>query len=249
MLGRTLAATTMAFRDQRRRPLLLILLVIVPAYVITRSIAITEATPRRIGLPGGLEITTTMQDLHGATMAGVTIAFVASLVGVFVMHSALAGDRRLVVAGYRPGETIASRVIVLGAATALVVAVSVAVTAVNFTPASWLPLAAALALTGAIYAALGALAGAVLDKLAATYLMLFLAMTDVGIVQTPMFGDGTPDGWAVLLPGYGPTRMMVDGAFSSGFHVAGELALSLGWLIGVGACVVLVLRRAVGTSS
>jgi len=249
MLARTMAATTMAFRDQRRRPLLLILLVIVPTYVITRSIAITEATPRQIGLPGGVEITTTMQDLHGATMAGVTIAFVASLVGVFVMHSALAGDRRLVIAGFRPGETIIARLAVLGAATTLVVAVSVAVTAVNFTPAAWLPLVTGLALTGVIYAALGALAGAILDKLAATYVMLFVALTDVGIVQTPMFGDGTPDGWALLLPGYGPTRMMVDGAFSSAFHAGGELFLSLAWVTALGVGVIVVLRRAIGTST
>ena len=52
MVERTLTATSMAFRDQRRRPLVLILLVVVPAYVITRSIAETLATPRRIGLPG-----------------------------------------------------------------------------------------------------------------------------------------------------------------------------------------------------
>lgn len=246
-LVRTVTATRMAFRDQRRRPLLVILLVIVPAYVITRSIADTEATPRRIALPGGAEITTTMRDLHGAVMAGTAIAFVAALVGVFVMQSALAGDRRLVVAGYRPGETIAARLLVLGAATVLVVATSVVVTAANFTPASWVPLLAALVLTGAIYAAIGALAGAVLDKLAATYLMLFVVMTDLGIVQNPMFGDGTPDRWAVLLPGYGPARMMVDGGFSSTFHAGGELALSLGWLAGLSVAVYLVLRRAVGS--
>ena len=53
-LARTRIATTMAFRDQRRRPLVLILIVVIPAYVITKSIAQTLATPRRIGLPGGV---------------------------------------------------------------------------------------------------------------------------------------------------------------------------------------------------
>jgi hypothetical protein len=48
---RTLTATTMAFRDQRRRPLVLIQLVVIPTYVITKSVAETQATPRRIGLP------------------------------------------------------------------------------------------------------------------------------------------------------------------------------------------------------
>lgn len=246
MVRRTATATGMAFRDQRRRPLVLILLVALPAYVIARSIAQTEATPRRIGLPGGLEVVTTMQDLHGAVMAGAVIAFVAGLVGVFVMESALAGDRRLVVAGYRPGEAITARLVVLAVAVALVVAASVAATAVYFTPASWAPLVTALVLTGLIYAAIGALAGAVLDRLAATYAILFAALTDVTIVQNPMFGDGTPGELAVLLPGYGPVRMMVEGAFSSGFDAAGELALSAAWAIALGIAVTVVLRRRVG---
>jgi hypothetical protein len=164
------------------------------------------------------------------------------------MQSALQGDRRLVVAGYRPGETVVARLLVLVSATAVVVAVSALVTALNFTPASWPPLIAALGLLGLIYGAIGALAGALLDKLAATYLMLFFVMTDLGVVQSPMFGDGAPDRWAVLLPGYGPSRVMYDGAFSETFHGGGELLLSLGWLAFLGATVIVALSRAVGTA-
>ena len=152
-------------------------------------------------------------------------------------------------AGYRPGETIVARLVVLGAATALVVATSLVVTAFNFTARSWPPFVAGLALTGLVYAALGALVGAVLDKLGATYLMLFVVMTDVGIVQNPMFGDGTPARGAALLPGYGPMRMMVDGAFSTSFQTAGELVLALAWTVVLGAGVYVVLRRAVGPRS
>ena len=67
-------------------------------------------------------------------------------------------------------------------------------TAASFTPAAWLAFVAAALAIGLIYAALGALAGALMDKLGATYLMLFLVMTDVGIAQNPMFGAGTPPG-------------------------------------------------------
>jgi energy-coupling factor transporter ATP-binding protein EcfA2 len=244
--ARALTATAMAFRDQRRRPLVLILLVVVPAYVITRSVAETLATPRRIGLPDGVWVTTTMKQLHGAGMGGLAIAFVVALVGVFVMQSALQGDRRLVVAGFRPAETVLARLVVLLAATAVVVGVSALVTALNFTPASWPPLIAALVLIGLIYGAIGALAGAVLDRLAATYLILFLVMTDVGIVQSPMFG-ATPGRFAFLLPSYGPGRAMYDGAFSESFHADGELLLGLGWLAVLAVAVYLVLRRAVGS--
>lgn len=244
MSRRTLTATTMAFRDQLRRPLVLVLLVLLPAYVVFRSIAITEATPRPVTLPGGDVIASTMRDVHGAVMAGNVIAFVAGLVGVFVMQSALQGDRRLVVAGFKPGEAIGARLIVMAAATGLVVAVSAIVTGLSFSVASWLPFIVGLLLIGSMYAAIGALAGAVLDRLAATYLILFLAMTDLGIVQNPMFG--TPHGGAVLLPGYGPGRVMVDGAFSSSFHAGGNLLLSLAWIGLLGGAAFFVLRRAVG---
>lgn len=244
-LARTRVATTMAFRDQRRRPLVLILVAVIPAYLITRSIAQTLATPRRIGLPDGVFVTTTMRELHGAGMGGVAVAFVAALLGVFVMHSALDGDRRLVVAGFRPGETVLARLMVLLSGTVLVVAVAAVVTALNFDADSWVPLIVSLMLLGLIYAAIGALAGALLDKLAATYLMLFLVMTDIGVVQTPMF-HVKPGSLAVLLPGYGPSRVMYDGAFSSTFHAGDELALSLGWAAASAIGVALVLRRAVG---
>jgi hypothetical protein len=234
----------MAFRDQLRRPLVLVLLVLLPAYVVFRSIAITEPTPRPVTLPNGEVIASTMRDLHGAIMAGSVIAFVAGLIGVFVMHSALQGDRRLVVAGLGPGEAIGARLAVMAAATGLVVAVSAVVTGLSFDVASWLPFLASLVLIGLLYAGIGALAGAVLDRIAATYLILFLALTDMGIVQNPMFG--TPHGGAVLLPGYGPGRVMIDGAFSTSFHAGGDLLLSLGWLCALGAAVFLVLRRAVG---
>jgi hypothetical protein len=247
MLGRARGATTMAFRDQRRRPLVLIVLVLLPAYVITKSIAETLSTPKQVGLPGGEVVTTTMKQLHGAGMGGVVIGFAAALLGVFVMQSALQGDRRLVVAGFRPGETVVARLAVLGAATAVVVAVSALVTALNFTPDSWAPLLTAMVLLGLIYAGIGALAGALLDQLGATYLMLFLVMTDLGVVQSPMFRE-TPGPFAWLLPGYGPSRVMYEGAFSTSFNAGSELLLGFAWLAVVGAAVYVVLRRAVGSS-
>jgi hypothetical protein len=179
-------------------------------------------------------------------MGGLAIAFVAALVGVFLVQSALQGDRRLVVAGFRPSETILPRLIVLGLGIALVVTVAAVTTAFNFSPASWPPLIAAMVLIGLTYGLVGALAGAILDKLAATYLILFLVMTDIGVVQTPMFNAPPDAAW--LLPSYGPSRVMYDGAFSDDFHASAELLLSLGWVVVLGTAVYVVLRRAVGTA-
>jgi hypothetical protein len=130
------------------------------------------------------------------------------------------------------------------ASTGLVVAVSAIVTALSFSVASWVPFLGSLILIGLLYGSIGALAGAVLDRFGATYLILFLGLTDLGIVQNPMFG--TPHGGAVLFPGYGPARVMIDGAFSGTFDAGGDLLLSLAWLGVLGGAVFLVLRNAVG---
>ena len=73
--------------------------------------------------------------------------------------------------------------------------------------------------------------------------MLVLAMLGTGILQNPMFGDGTPGGLAYAFPDYGANRIVIDGAFAPVFHAWAELALSLGWLAAVGLAVAWVLRR------
>ncbi|MHB1568978.1 MAG: ABC transporter permease [Solirubrobacteraceae bacterium] len=244
MSTRTRAATVMAFRDQRRRPLVLILIVLVPAYVILWSVAETKPTPRTIRLAGGEWVATTMKALHGPGMAALMVAFLAALIGVFVTHSALQGDRRLVLAGFRAREAVLARVLVMTAATLLAVAVSAAIMAIVFTPASWLPVIGALVLTGLVYSSIGALVGALLDKLPATYLILFLIMTDLGVVQSPMF-HVTPVRFAWLLPGYPLDRVLYAGSFSPTFHAGGELVLALGWMAALMVAVFVVLRRAV----
>src|SRR5262245_50390289 len=204
--SQTATATSMASRDQLRRPLIPILLVGVPAFIVLWSVAITQPESRRIELSQGVWVTTTMKALHGPEMAKFTVAFVAALVGVFVMRAALRGDRRLVVAGLPAREAVAARLIVLYAATTVAVFVAAIAIAFNFSPQSWLPVAGALVLIGLIYGAIGALVGTLLDKLAATYLILFLIAVDLSVVQTPMF-HASPSRLAPVLPGYGPTRL------------------------------------------
>jgi hypothetical protein len=246
MNARVAVATRLGFREQLRRPLLLLLVVLVPFFFITRAIARTEPTPRLIGLPGGGEVLTTMKDLHGASMVTITVAFLAALSGAFVLRSAQSSDRRLVVAGFRPVEAALPRLAVLAAATGVVLVVSLAVTALSFTPASWPAFIAGNLLVGLTYACIGALAGVLLGQLGATCLVLFLAMLGNGILQNRMFGDGTPGGLAYGFADYGAGRVVIDGAFSAGFHAWGELALALGWLAVLGLAVTLTLRWLLG---
>ena len=243
MNARIAMATRLGFREQARRPLLIALLVVVPFFFITKAIASTQAIPRRVGLPGGGEVQTTMRDIHGALMAAIAVAFLAGLCGAFIVRSAQQADRRLVVAGFRPFETVIPRLAVLTAATVVVLVVSLAVTAISFTPRSWIVFALGTLLIGLTYACIGVLAGSLVGQLGATYLVLFLGMLGLGILQNPMFGTGTPKGAARFFPDYGAARVVVDGGTSSRFHAWGELALALGWLALLIGAVALVLRR------
>lgn len=184
-----------------------------------------------------------MKDAHGASMVTITVAFLAALCGVFIMRSARSADRRLIVAGYRPMEAVLPRLTVLAAATAIALTVSLAVTALSWTPASWPAFILGNLLVGLTYACIGALAGSALGQLGATYMVLFLAMLGTGILQNPMFGDGTPGGLAYAFPDYAAGRIVIDGAFSPAFHAWAELALALGWLTALGLAVARALRR------
>jgi len=245
--GRAATATRMGFRDQSRRPLLLVLLLALPFLFISWSFAITEPNPRLITLPGGEQLLTTMRDIHGAIMVPITVGFLAGLVGLFVVQSALESDRRLVLAGYSPGEAILPRLAVMFSATLVVLAVSLAVTAIDFVPEFWGPFVAGNLLAGLIYGLIGALAGALVGRLGGAYLMFFLPMLDIGIAQDPMFFDGSPQGWATVLPGYGPTRVLIDGAFSGSFEAVGPLLVALLWLAALSVAVVVLLRRSLGS--
>jgi hypothetical protein len=62
-----------------------------------------------------------------------------------------------------------------------------------------------------------------------------------------VFGNGGPRSWAAFLPGWGPGRVIVGGAFSRTFHAAGPLMIALGWAVALALIVALVLRRVVAT--
>jgi ABC-2 type transport system permease protein len=243
MSSKTVAAAQMGLREQRRRPIFLVLLVALPVWFIARATAVTEPIPKRVGLPGGVELLTNMRDIHAVQMAVIAVGFLAALCGVFLMLSAREADRRLVVAGYTPAEAIAARALVLAVAVTAVVVVSLAVTMRNFELVRWPVFAGALVVVGILYGALGALAGALLDRVVAVYVVFFFAMVDLGIAQNPMFGDGEPSGWVTVLPGWAPGRIAIDAAFSERFRAGSELAVAIGLSGALFVTVAWVLRR------
>lgn len=232
--GRVLLAAQMNMRDLRRRPLILVLLVVTPITFISRAIANTEPIQRTISLADGSTVTTTMRSIHGADMTLIAVAFLAGLVGVFIMNAARQADGRLVRAGFSAGEAVFARLVVLVLCTLIVVGVSLAVTAKDFTPQHWAWFGVGTLVVALTFAGLGALASSLFGRVGATYLLLFLAMLDLGIVQNPMFGAGSPPTWAVALPGYPGTRTVMSAALSHGSSMpTGVVVGMLAWLVAV----------------
>jgi hypothetical protein len=179
-------------------------------------------------------------------MAAITIAFISGLAGASMARSSLQSDQRLVVGGFTVREALVPRFLSLAAIAAIATTVSMGVTALSFDPQSWPAFVVGNLLVAAIYGLIGVLAGAIFGQLGATYFVLFLAMLGMGILQNPMFGDGSPHGLAVLMPEYGAARVVVDGAFGGGFSAWGAGAFALVWIASLGFAVMLTLGRSLG---
>lgn len=242
---RIATALRYGFRDYRRNHVLWVLLVGLPVAFITLSIAVTPDSPAPVELVAngqrGLQILP-MTDLHGAIMVPITVGFLAGLAGLFVALGSAEGDRRLVLAGYRPLEVLAARLGVIVFAALLTTGVALAVTAASFTPQSWLTFAAANVMAAVTYGMIGVLAGPRLGLLGGLYVMLALPFIDIGIAQNAMF-DAAPPAWAVFMPAHGAIRVLLDGAFTPSFDESGALALAFAWLLGVTALAAVQFNR------
>lgn len=243
--GRAWTGLRHAWKEYRRNVALWVLLVVLPLFFITLSVAVTPSDLTPVDLVEGGRTAATllpMTDVHGALMVAITVAFLAGLSGLFVILGSAEGDRRLVLAGFRPIEVLASRMGVISLAALLVSGVSLAVTAAGFQPAVWATFGGATLAIAVTYAMIGVVIGPLTGRLGGLYLMFLLPFLDVGLAQNIMF-DASPPSWAVWMPGHGAVRMLVDGAFTTGFDESAGLVLSLVWLVGLGAAAAAVFHH------
>lgn len=241
------AALRAAWRDSRRNPVEWVLLVVVPLVFILTAAAVTPDRPITVTLrEHGRQVarTLSMRDLHGATMAPIAIASLAAVLGLFVLLDGRAGDARVVQAGLRWPTLFTARLAVLAAVTSLAAGVSLVATALVFDATRWPLYVAANLLIGFTYALIGALLIPVVGRVGGVFLAFLLPFLDIGIVQSPMLHP-TPTELAKFLPGYGGSRMLLDGALSSGFDEVDSLLVGLAWMVCLFAVTAVLYRKAV----
>ena len=242
---RVTVALGAASRQLRRMPVMWILIIGLPVAFISASIAVTPDDPTPVELveggQRGLSIIS-MADVHGAIMVPITIGFLASLAGLFVILDSAEADRRLSLTRFRPGEILGVRMTVIAAAALVATAVSIAVTAVSFDAVSWPIFIGANVLVALTYATIGVIVGPVFGRLGGLYLLLVLPFIDIGLAQNAMF-DAAPPAWGAYMPAHGAVRVMMDGVFTPTFDETGALVLALAWLGGLAAIAAVVFRR------
>jgi hypothetical protein len=234
--ARTWTGLRYAWKEYRRNIALWVLLIGLPLFFITLSIAVTPDDPTPVALVEGGQSNISalsMTDVHGAIMVAITVAFLAGLAGLFVVLGSAEGDRRLVLAGLLGVITLAA---------VLVSGVSLAVTALSFDPAAWLTFSMATLAIAVTYAMIGVVVGPLVGRLGGLYLMFLLPFLDVGLAQNIMF-DAAPPSWASWMPAHGAVRVLVDGAFTPTFDEVGGLILALVWLVGLTAVATAIFHR------
>lgn len=226
-------ALGMGARQYLRNPLFLILIVGLPPTFITLAFVATPDVPfiLNIAEAGAAVVTTVgMINLHGAVMVPMTVAFLAGILGMFVMLSARQGDHRLVIAGYSPNLLLVVRLIIIAGMSLVITAISVGVTLISFQPEQ-LGIFFFVNLISALqYGFLGAIVGTFLSAMGGTYLIFFAPMIDVGLVQNPMFIRESADLWVKFLPGYAPMEVLVDVSFSAQLDTVNYLLVSVVYL-------------------
>jgi hypothetical protein len=222
-----------------------VLLILLPVFIISLSFYVTPNDPTPVELTEGGQASVqilSMIDVHGAIMVPITIAFLSGLTGLFVIQGSLQADARLALAGFRPWEILSARLGVISLAAIITTAVSLVVTAVDFTPVNFKWFLTGNLLIALTYGMIGVITGSIFGRLGGLYLMFLLPFIDVGIAQNIMFSAAPPK-WGVALPGRGGVDILVDGAFTSSFDRPGSVATALLWLTVLVAVAVAVFRR------
>ncbi|MFF4505763.1 hypothetical protein [Streptomyces sp. NPDC001401] len=185
-----------------------------------------------------------LPDIHGGTMAPIAIASLACLAGLLTVLDARTGDRRLVLAGFRPLPLLMPRLTVIALGALLATAAGLAVTATVFDARQWSWYIAANTLIALTYALIGVLLGPLFGRVGGVLIAFLLPFIDLGIEQSPMLHT-TPPTWAHALPGHGASRVLTDAALTPGFDETPALLIALGWIAGLVLAVALLFHTTV----
>lgn len=225
-IGRIRTLFDVGTREGRRTPVLLALLVFLPAYLVGVFTFVAPDNRVAFRLAGGEVVRTSLTKALPAFTTPMAAALLSGIAGLFLMQTSAAADSRLVVAGYRAHEVVLARLVLLTGVSLVGTTVAVGVMHLVFAPARLVWFTVAVLLTALIYGMIGVLVGVIFDRLPGVYLVMFGSMVDLFLFQNPLATD--PPAVATYTPGHYPIRVAMDAGFSNTIEVA-----PLGWGVAV----------------
>jgi len=221
----------MGVREYARTPVLLALLVFLPAYFVLFFTRVIPDRPVPVDVPVQGTMGLEMSSVVAVVMGPMATAFVGGIAGLFLMQSARTVDARLTVVGADLPSILLARAGVLALTVAVAGVVSAGATSVAYVPErpGWFLFATAL--VGLLYGGIGAVVGLSLNRLAGVYVLMFGPLLDIFLAQSPLTDE--THALAPYLPGHYPMRLALDAAFTARIAPA-NLWPGLAYLLAVG---------------
>jgi len=230
------------FRTLLRRPIVPILLVVVPAtffIVIYLTTSDREVPFRVASLLEKVFINVSERNSSLVFFAIASVGFLASYLALTLIQKNISINRRLIVCGYHPVTILLSHLLVL---IILIICISIYVglsLLLFFTPSHMVTLIIGLILAGWVYGCYGLLVGSLIKgELEGILLIVLLANIDAGWLQNPFFyAEAQNQAIIRYLPAYFPSQTSILSSFSD-YNVAGDIINS--FLYGLGFLVLAV---------
>ncbi|MFB6109374.1 MAG: hypothetical protein ABEJ60_00670 [Halodesulfurarchaeum sp.] len=230
----------MGLREYARSPVLLALLVFLPAYFILVFASVMPATPVPVDIAGRGTMTIELSSLTPVLMAPLATALVGGIAGLFMMQSARDVDSRLSLVGVTGRELLLARAGLLTVAALVASLVSLGVLLIVHVPemVGWFLIATVI--VGLMYGGFGALIGLAFNRLAGIYLLMFGPLLDIFLAQSPL-AEQSP-AIATYLPAHFPMKLVFDAAFTARIDLS-NLVWALWYLLLIGLLVGVAFGR------
>jgi hypothetical protein len=211
-VSRTRTALAATSKQFARTPVLLALLVVLPAYFVGVVGAVLPDTIVRVHTATVTAETTLVDGL--LPLLAVLAAVVAAAVGgLFLTVNTLGADGWLSLSGMPARSLFAARAGVLVAVAVVAAAAATGVMVLQTTPERVGVFLVATVVLAATYGLVGAVAGVFLNRLGGVYAMLFAPTIDLFLFHSPMATD--PPAWAAALPGRWAGTAAMEAAYTA----------------------------------
>jgi len=209
---RTRTALSATVKQFARTPVLVALLVVLPAYFVgLLGVVLPDSTvPVHVA---GTTTRTPLRDGMLPMLASLAAVMVAGIAGLFLTVDTLDADGWLALSGLPSRTLFAARAAALAGAALLASVAATGILSLLAVPERPLVFLAATLVLAATYGLIGAVVGVALDRLAGVYVMLFGPAVDLFLLHSPLATDAP--GFAALTPGRWAGVAAMDAAFTA----------------------------------